>query len=336
FKPITLKYLAKSVGADYKGNGDVVIDKIGTLTHCDASSLTFFTNIKYLSGLKDCKAAACIMNPQYTSYAPPGLGIILAENPYALYAHILEFLYPEQTSNAGQISEKAEIASSTKLGTNVTVRPFAVIEDGVEIGDNTVIGAGTVVARNCKIGSGCKIAASVTIAKSLIGDDVTIYPGTKIGQDGFGFANDSGKHIKVKQLGRVIIGNNVEIGANCTIDCGSGPDTAIGDNCIIDNLVQIAHNVEIKQGCVIVAQTGIAGSTKLGNYVVLGGQCGIAGHLHIGDYVQVAAKSGVHKSISPGNVYAGIPAQPIGKWRRLVTMLNNMVREHGNNKTSNN
>lgn len=325
FSPIKLKDLASKINAEVIGDPDLKITSVGTLSNSDANTLTFFTNEKYTAQFRETKAGACIVAPSLVEYAPQGVSLLVAENPYAVYAKVLQILYPSESLQAS-IAKTAVVSKTASIGANVTIGEFSVIEDGVEIGDGTTIDHHVVLKRGVKIGSNCYISSHVTISHTLMGDRALIHPGASIGQDGFGFATDKGFHHKVKQLGRVVIGNDVEIGANTTIDRGAGPDTVIGDNCMIDNLVQLGHNVELKRGCVIVSQTGIAGSTKLGQFVVTGGQVGIAGHLIIGDQVQLAAKSGVHKNLQSGQIYGGIPAIPIRQWRRLVGYLNRIAK----------
>jgi UDP-3-O-[3-hydroxymyristoyl] glucosamine N-acyltransferase len=202
-----------------------------------------------------------------------------------------------------------------------------VIEDGVVIGNNSSIDHNSVIKRNVVIGNNTKIASNVTISHSVIGNNVIIHPGTRIGQDGFGFASDHTGHLKVPQLGIVKIGDFVEIGANTTIDRGSAQDTIIGDMCQIDNLVQLGHNVQLGKACVIVAQVGIAGSTKLGDFVILGGQVGVAGHLKIGNQVQVAAQSGIAQNIEDKQIMGGSPAVPIRQWHKQTFCLKKLANK---------
>jgi UDP-3-O-[3-hydroxymyristoyl] glucosamine N-acyltransferase len=179
------------------------------------------------------------------------------------------------------------------------------------------------------VGADCAIAANVTLSHCLVGDRVRLHPGVRIGQDGFGFAPDPAGHVKVPQLGRVIVHDDVEMGANCTVDRGSGPDTIIGAGCWFDNLVQIGHNVELGRGCIMVAQSGISGSSKLGDFVVVGGQVGIAGHLTIGSGASVAAKSGVMRDVAEGDTVGGYPAQPIRDWHRQTASLRRLAGATG-------
>jgi UDP-3-O-[3-hydroxymyristoyl] glucosamine N-acyltransferase len=230
--------------------------------------------------------------------------------------------------NSRHVSPSASIGNNCHLGYNV------VIEDNVEIGQNCFIDSGCVIKYGVKVGDNVRIGANAYISYSIIGDDVAILPGARLGQDGYGFATHQGVHHKIFHLGRVLVGNDVEIGANATIDRGSINDTIIGDGCKIDNLVQLGHNVVLGKGCLIVAQVGIAGSTKIGNYCALGGQVGVAGHLRIADQVKVAAQSGVIQNIDHNNsVVGGTPAVPIRQWHKqsilLKKLINQKVSDHG-------
>ena len=215
------------------------------------------------------------------------------------------------------------------LGTGVHIGPNAVVSDGAEIGDGSEIGANTTICNGVKIGRNCRILPNVTLQCCLIGDRVILHPGVRIGQDGFGFAMSASGHMKVPQLGRVFIEDDVEIGANSTIDRGTGPDTIIAHGCKIDNLVQIAHNVQLGVGCILAGQSGVSGSTRLGNFVVLGGQVGIAGHITIGDGAQIAAQSGVFRSVDPGAKIGGTPAQPMKEWLRSVALQHQTGKKKG-------
>ena len=198
------------------------------------------------------------------------------------------------------------------------------IGEKAKIAPGCVIGANSVIGAGCVLGEGTRIGSNVSIVCSLIGERVLIHSGVRIGQDGFGFAMGE-EHLKVPQLGRVVIGDDVEIGANTTVDRGSGPDTVIGTGSKIDNLVQIAHNVHLGRGCVIVAQAGISGSTKLDDYVVVGGQSGLTGHLHLGTGAQVAGNSGVMRDVGPGETVGGSPAVPIRDWHRQTVALSRLA-----------
>jgi len=331
--PISLQEIITLTGATLQTKVDtnILIDDVAPLEKASSQQLSFLINSKYLPSFKESKAGFCFVIEKFASYAPSSMITLLHNNPYKAYALVTSKFYPGAIEN-GEIAPNAIIAKTAKLGKNCTIGNFVVIEDDVIIGDNCIIDHNAIIKCNVVIGSNSKISSNVTISHSIIGDNVIIHPGAKIGQDGFGFASDRTGHLKVPQLGIVKIGNFVEIGANTTIDRGSAQDTIIDDMCQIDNLVQLGHNVHLGKACVIVAQTGIAGSTKLGNFVVLGGQVGIAGHLNIGNQVQIAAQSGVAQNIEDKQIVGGSPAVPIRQWHRQNFYLQKLY----NNKSNNN
>ena len=233
-------------------------------------------------------------------HAPEGMALLVTKQPYHGYAKVAEAFHPYRTFNAG-VHPTAVIATSATLGTNVTIEAGTVISDNVVVGEGTRIGANSYIDQGVSIGSNCNIGPNTSLQYCEIGDRNILHSGVCIGQDGFGFALGPHGHLKVPQLGKVVLESDIEIGANTTIDRGTAPDTIIGAGTKIDNMVQIGHNVQIGKGCIIVAHVGISGSTKIGNFVMIGGQAGIAGHLEIGDGVQIAAQSGVAGSTRIGN-----------------------------------
>ncbi len=315
--PISLEKIIDLTGALLREPADknLLIEDVSPLESANSKQLSFLINSKYVPAFKKSKAGFCFVAEKFANHAPASMIVLLHSNPYKAYALVASAFYTEKKIN-GTISPNAVISSTAKLGNNCSIGNFVVLEDGVSIGDNSIIDHNTVIKRNVIIGKDAKIASNVTISHSIIGDNVIIHPGAKIGQDGFGFASDHTGHLKVPQLGIVKIGNSVEIGANTTIDRGSAQDTIIGDMCQIDNLAQLGHNVNLGKACVMVAQSGVAGSTKLGDFVILGGQVGIAGHLKIGNQVQIAAQSGVAQDIEDKQIVGGSPSVPIRQWHR--------------------
>lgn len=306
-----LKELAEISGAVFHQGADPgkPIEDVASLDQAGAAHISFLDNARYREQFIKTKAGACIVAPAMAEHAPRGISLLISEYPYKAYAKIAQAFYPERKTEGKIVESGAVIGSGAQIG------------DGTWIGHNAVIGENVVIGRNCRVG------ANAVISHALIGDNVRIYPGCCIGQDGFGFAIDPAGHIKVPQLGRVIIEDNVEIGANTAIDRGAGPDTVIGAGTWIDNLVQIGHNVKIGRGCVIVAQVGISGSTVLEDYVVLAGQAGLAGHLRIGKGARIAAQSGIMRDVPPGEECMGTPAVPMRQFMRQTAILNRMAKK---------
>ena len=299
---------------------DLSISNITTLELAESSDLTFLSNKKYENAFRMTRAGACIISNDYNGTLPQNTQLLKSNNPYLAYAKAIDLFYDILKPEAGDA-----IHSSVKLGKNCRIGHNVVIESGVEIGDNARIGAGTFIGHGVKVGNNARIDSNVSIGYSIIGNDVVILPGARIGQDGFGFATSNGKHRKILHVGRVLIGNDVEIGANTTIDRGGILDTVISDGCRIDNLVQIGHNVYIGKGSIIVAQVGIAGSSKVGKYCALGGQVGVSGHVNIADKVQVAGQGGIIQDVTEsGIILGGSPAVPIKDWHRQSIFLRNL------------
>lgn len=306
-------------------DGAYVIEDVAPLDNAGAGQLSFFENIKYREQFEATKAGAVIVHPDYAGVAPKGVHVLLSGYPYKAYALVAQALYPQEQKSSF-IADSAQVDQTAKLGQDVYIAAGVVVGAGVKIGDHVRIDANTVIGDGVEIGDHSWIGANATISHSLIGHHVRLYPGVRIGQDGFGFAIDPAGHIKVPQLGRVIIEDGVEIGANTTIDRGAGPDTVIGRGSWIDNLVQIGHNVKIGKGCIIVAQVGIAGSTVIEDYAAIGGQVGIAGHLRVGKGARIAAHSGVMRNIPPGEEQMGYPAVPIKQFMRQVATIKKIIK----------
>jgi UDP-3-O-[3-hydroxymyristoyl] glucosamine N-acyltransferase len=309
---------------------DYMIENIAPLKNAGANDVSFFSNHKYLEEYCSSNAGLCIVSAQYADRKPKGMSLLISENPYATYAIITQMFYPINSDAKSGIADNAYIAKTAKIGDDCVIEQNAYIGENVVIGNNCRIMAGAYIAKSVQIGDDCIIYPNCYIAYTIMGSKNIIHSGAKIGQDGFGFAHIKGQHIKIMQLGRVVIGSDVEIGANACIDRGTNGDTKIGDNCKIDNLVQIGHNVELGKGCIIVSMVGIGGSTKLGNNVMVGGQAGIAGHLNIGSLVQIAAQSGVMSNIKDGQIVGGSPAMPIKEWHRQTVTLKSIAKKNKN------
>jgi UDP-3-O-[3-hydroxymyristoyl] glucosamine N-acyltransferase len=324
--PVTLKALADIVSCEVRGSSEVIIEDVASLDGAEQNHVSFLDNVKYKDSFKNTKAGACIVSEKMANFAPDGCSLIISETPYKSYALIAQYFYPENYPDP-QISDKAIIHDTVKIADGCVIEAGAVIARGVKLGKGSWVEANAVIHSNVEIGQKCRVGANATISHSIIGDHTRIYPGARIGQDGFGFAIDPAGHVKVPQLGRVIIGDHVEIGANSCIDRGAGPDTIIGDGSWIDNCVQIGHNVKIGKGCVIVAQAGIAGSTTLEDFVVVAAQGGVAGHLTVGQGAQIGAQSGVMNDIPAGEKVIGAPAVPFKEFMRQVVTLKKLSKK---------
>ena len=306
------------------------IRDVAALDQAGPGDLTFFDNPRYLDAFKRTRAAATLVAQRYAGATPSTCAALIVREPYRAMAVVMAKLYPSAVkpgSVFGEtgISSAASIHPSARLEPGVTVDPGAVIGRGAEIGAGTVIGANAVIGPEVRIGRDGSVGASTTIGAALIGDRVIIHPGAHIGQDGFGFALGPRGHLKVPQIGRVIIQDDVEIGAGVTIDRGANRDTVIGEGAKIDNLVQIGHNVVIGRHAVLVAQSGVSGSSAIGDFAALGGQAGIAGHLTIGAGAQVAAAAGVMTDIPAGERWAGAPAKPVREFFREVAAVKRLA-----------
>jgi UDP-3-O-[3-hydroxymyristoyl] glucosamine N-acyltransferase len=286
------------------------IEAVAPLDQGVPGTIVFLDNPKYADDVCTTRATACFVGQRYADRVPETTIALVTPEPYAACAKVSARLFPDSLrpgsvfGNTG-ISPGAYIHPDARLEDGVTVDPGAVIGPRAEVGEGSVIGANAVIGPDVRIGRQCSIGPQSTILFALIGDRVIIHPGVRIGQDGFGFAMSARGHLKVPQIGRVIVQNDVEIGANTTIDRGANRDTVIGEGTKIDNLVQIAHNVTIGRHCVIVSQVGISGSTDIADFVAAGGQAGITGHLKIGMGAQIGAQSGVMTDVPAGAKFGG-------------------------------
>lgn len=306
-------------------DADFIVEDVATLDKAGANHVAFLDNKKYRAAFEATKAGACVVHPDLVGLAPSGVKLLISNAPYKSYALIAQALYPEPKPSVG-IAATAKIDQSAKISDGCVIEDYAVIGADVEIGEGTWIEPHAVISDGCKIGKNCRIGAHASLAYAMIGDNVRIYCGARIGQDGFGFAIDPAGFVKVPQLGRVVIEGHSEIGANTCIDRGALGDTVIGMGSWLDNMVQVAHNVKLGRGCVIAAQVGISGSTELGDFVAVGGQAGLAGHLKVGAMARIAAKSGVTRDVPAKEEWMGYPAMPMKQYLRQVATLNKLIK----------
>lgn len=328
--PFRIAELARTVGAEVApgGDGDLEIQDVAPLDTASSRDLSFLDNRKYIDAFKRSAAAACVVDKRYADQAPAGMVLLLSATPYKAFALAAAAFYPVAPPAPG-VAAGAAIDPTAEIGDGCRIGPGAVIGAGAVLGARCDIGANAVIGQAVRIGDDTVIGANASLSHCDVGGRTLIHPGVRIGQRGFGFAIDPAGHVKVPQLGRVIVGDDVEIGANSTVDRGAGPDTVIGDGTMIDNLVQIGHNVRIGKGCIIIAQVGIAGSTVLEDYVVVAAQVGIAGHLTIGTGAQIAGQSGIMRDIAPGTRMAGTPAVSALQYFRQIATLEKLVQKKG-------
>lgn len=310
-----IEYL-NSVGIETEvlGDTDRQIQQIASLLAADSHNISFLSDKKRVNELKATQAAAVLIRAENVESTE--VTRIVVADPYYAYAKVAQLLNPVAQETEG-VHASAVVAPSVKLAAGVSVLANSSIDERVSIGAGSVIMQGVVIGRNVTIGERCRIAPNVVIMQDcVIGSDTTIEAGTVIGGDGFGWANHQGRWEKLPQIGRVVIGSNVSIGNNCTVDRGAIEDTVIEDDCIIDNLVHIAHNVRIGQGSAIAGQVGFAGSTTLGKHCTVAGQVGFAGHIEVTDQVHLLAKAGITHNISKPGAYAGFPAVNASDWQK--------------------
>jgi UDP-3-O-[3-hydroxymyristoyl] glucosamine N-acyltransferase len=310
----------------------VMIRDIASLDEAGPMHLAFFDNLKYVDQLASTKAGACLVSPRFEARVPAHVAVLRTAKPFHAFVQLArqwhgDALRPSSWFGVEGIAPSAIIDPTARLEDGVTVDPLAVIGARVEIGSGTIVGAGAVIAADVKIGRECNVGAKTTIQYALIGNNVLIHPGCNIGQDGYGFIFFGPEgHLKVPQTGRVLIQNNVEIGAGSTIDRGSLRDTVIGEGTKVDNQVQIGHNVTIGRHCLLAAQIGLAGSLTIGDNVALGAKVGINNHLKIGDGAQVTAMSAVKDDIPANGRWGGHFAKPTKQWFREILAVERLVR----------
>ena len=315
----TLAELAKELDADLVGDAAIVIGGVAGIREALPGDITFIANARYDAYLEETRASAVICSREPREARLP---LLLVDNPYLAFQRVVRIFRPDHDRPAAGVHPTAVVSPQATLGREVSVGPHCVIETGARLGDRVVVMASGYVGPRAVIGDDCTLYPGVVVREDcVLGARVMLHPGVVIGSDGFGFAFDKGSYHKVPQVGNVVVGDDVEIGANTTVDRATTHSTRIGDGTKIDNLVQIGHNVVIGKHCIIVAQVGISGSTRLEDYVTIGGQAGLVGHITIGRRATVGAKSGVSKSVPEEGIVTGYPAMPHSLFKRVMAFI---------------
>lgn len=315
----TAAEVAEWVGGRLEGDAGQVLRGVAPVESAGPQDLTFLAHRKYLDYLERRRPGAVLV-AEDTSGLPEGLTFIRVRDPHLALARVLHVLYPPPEATP-HVAATAVVGRGARLGAGVLVGPYAVVEEEAELGDHARIGAHCVVGRGARVGADSELKPHVTLyAGTIVGARCIVHSGARLGCDGYGYVWDGETHRKVPQVGRCVIEDDVEIGANTTVDRGSIGETRIGRGTKIDNLVHIAHNVQIGANCLLTAQVGIAGSTRLGNGVACGGQAGIIGHLQVGDGARIAAQAGVGGDVPAGAAYGGAPAREHRTWLRAVAV----------------
>ena len=314
---VSLGVLAVRHGCELRGDPDQVVERVATLAHADEHSVSFLANSGYRGQLGGTRAAAVILAPADAAACP--VNALVSGDPYVVYARVAAELHPAPAPEPG-VHPTAVVAPGVKVPGSCEIGPGAVVGSGVVIGDGVVVGARTVLGERVSVGKDTRLMPGVTVYPDVrIGARCIVHTGVVLGSDGFGFARErEGRYVKVPQLGSVVVGDDVEIGANTTIDRGAIDDTVIGDGVKLDNQIQVGHNVRIGRHTVIAAQTGIAGSTTIGERCTIGGKAGFAGHIVVADDVIIGGGTSVTGSIRAPGAYAGggTPADELPRWRR--------------------
>jgi len=318
--------LAVRFGLGLKGEPGLRISRVATLSHADTGALSFLANTRYRRQMESTRATAVLVGPEDAAVCP--VAALIDPNPYLAYARIADLLHPQAPSAAG-IHPSAVASASARIAPSASVGPLAVIEDGVEIGERVFVGPGCIVQQGAQIGADSRLTARVNVCAAVrIGRRCIVHAGAVIGADGFGFAANAGTWVKVPQVGSVQIGDDVEIGANTTIDRGAIDDTVVEHGVKLDNQIQVGHNVTIGAHTAVAGCVGISGSTTIGKRCMIGGGVGIAGHLTIADDVVVTGCSLVSASIRQAGSYSsGMPAVETRLWRRMVAHLRRLDRK---------
>ncbi|MBV9555678.1 MAG: UDP-3-O-(3-hydroxymyristoyl)glucosamine N-acyltransferase [Pseudolabrys sp.] len=336
---LTVGEIAQRTGAVVRGGAplDRRLNNIAPGDRAGPNDLTFVDSAKFERLLSQMRAGACFTTERFAGKIPAHVVTLVVPDAYRAFVAIAELLFPEARRPSSLFAQPVGVAGasvhpSARLEEGVIIDPGVVVGPRAEIGQGTVLAANAVIGPDVRIGRHCSIGAGASLTHSLLGDRVIIHAGARIGQDGFGYLPSAKGHRKIPQIGRVIIQDDVEIGANTTIDRGGMRDTVIGEGSKIDNLVQIGHNCVIGRHCIIVSQTGISGSVAVGDYAMMGGQVGVVDNVAIGAGAQIAARGAVFGDVPAGERWAGYPARPLREWKREAITLRRLARQKGDAK----
>ena len=330
--PYTLREIAEHTDTQLAAgfDGNLEISGIQPLKTASGSDLAFLDNRRYADQVAAFKAGVCILSEADASHAPPAMALLFSKTPYIAFAHAMRLFYADALRSKAAMDDQRNAADlvhrTAQIDAGATIEPGAIVGRDAIVGKGSTVSAGAVLGYRSILGENCYIGAGAVVSHAILGNEVIIHPGVRIGQDGFGFAMSAAGHLKVPQIGCVRIDDDVEIGANSTIDRGTLSDTIIGQGTKIDNLVQIGHNVVIGRHCIIVAQSGIAGSAELGDFVVMGACAGVLGHVKVGNGAQIAGMAHVKNDVEPGARMGGTPARPFKEWARELAAIRTLGR----------